>query len=256
MDGNGDEDVVSQLIPIDYFPSKPLIGASWKSGLDAVKYVLEPLGQRLKERKEVVPALTEIFRFTHYCRPQDVRVVLLGWEPYASSNKADGLAFSTKSCPFTKKKDSLDIIFDHIETIYGRKPATRDLTKWAKQGVLLPNMYLTTERNKPEAHAHLEWPTVIMHLLGVMIDSIKMRNHENSIVFILLGSKAKRVKDWLRNYGADEHLLQHVHFITADHPSPMNPKSRAFINSSTFMLCNNLLGSGRAIKWVDDTDTM
>lgn len=251
-----DDDVVLPLIPVDYFPRKPLVGASWKKGLDAVKYVLEPLGQWLNKREteeyvNVLPPLTEIFRFTHYCRPEDVRVVLMSWEPYASFNKADGLAFSSLTCPLTKKQDSLDIIFEHIKTIYGQKPSSRDLTRWAKQGVLLPNMYLTTELNEPDAHAKLEWPSVIMHLLRVMIDSVKMRDAKSSIVFILLGSKIKKVKDWLTNYGADGHLFQYIHFLTAAHPSPANPKSRDFINSSTFMTCNNLLGAERAIKWVD-----
>lgn len=150
-----------------------------------------------------------------------VKVVIIGQDPYHGPNQAHGLSFSVKD---DKYPPSLQNIFKELVTDIGCSyPKTGNLTKWAKQGVLLLNTVLTVEKHKPLSHQNKGWEYYTKEVVKVL------NSQDRPIVFILWGRHARNLKTLLNN---PKHLI-----IENVHPSPLSAHN-GFFGSKPFSQTN------------------
>lgn len=172
------------------------------------------------------------FRYTPF---QNVKVVILGQDPYHGKNQAHGLSFSVLNNNYPP---SLQNIFKELtDDLNISYPSTGNLTKWAKEGVLLLNTILTVEENKPLSHKDKGW-----EIFSTKI--IKLLNTEKTnLVFILWGNNARSYKRLIDN---KKHLI-----IESAHPSPLS-SYRGFFGSKPFSRTNDYLIRNKInpIDWV------
>lgn len=175
--------------------------------------------------KTIYPPLKDVFNALHYTPFNEVKVVMLGQDPYHGPHQAHGLSFSTqKGVP---QPPSLKNIFKELASDIGCSlPMHGNLTSWAKQGVLLLNSTLTVEKGKPHAHKGMGWETFTDEIIHTL------NKKETSIVYILWGKAAQQK---LRLIDTDKHAI-----ITAPHPSPLS-SYRGFFGSQPFSKTNTHL---------------
>lgn len=214
---------------------------TWKNLLAQEKqkpYFLKIMAFLKHERekdKEIYPKKSDIFNAIQYTPFLDVKVVIIGQDPYHNPSQAHGLSFSVQ--PGVRPPPSLQNIFKELQNDCGiPTPNHGCLEKWAKQGVLLLNTILTVEKNKPQSHAHIGW----QHFTDAMIQHLNQ--HPNRIVFLLWGSHAQKKASLI---DTKKHFV-----LTAAHPSPFSAH-RGFLGCKHFSKANALLEkSGRsAIDW-------
>ncbi|MEE4201522.1 uracil-DNA glycosylase [Erythrobacter sp.] len=173
------------------------------------------------------------------CDPEDVRVVILGQDPYHGPGQAHGLAFSVPEG--VKPPPSLGNIFKELEDDLAiPRPRTGNLAKWAEQGVLLLNNTLTVEAGKAGSHAGRGWDAVT----DAAVEAVAASGAPT--VFVLWGSHAQKKAGRVRGLGAGAHHL----VLTSPHPSPLSAH-RGFFGSRPFSRANAFLEShGRGtINW-------
>jgi uracil-DNA glycosylase len=184
--------------------------------------------QRLDEQYEeytVYPPKPNIYRALQLTAYEDVRVVILGQDPYHGANQAHGLSFSV--LPGIKLPPSLINIFKELQNDIGCKvPNHGFLEHWAKQGVLLLNSVLTVQEGLPNSHRKLGWERVtdkVIHLLNT---------RETPIAFVLWGKHAQE---------KGRFIDQKKHFVlNSVHPSPLSAYA-GFWGSRPFSQCNEFL---------------
>ncbi|MDQ7042716.1 MAG: uracil-DNA glycosylase [Sulfurimonas sp.] len=175
--------------------------------------------------KTIYPKYEDIFRAFNLLPLSEVKVVIIGQDPYHGLNQANGLAFSVASS--VKIPPSLKNIYKElIDDIGCSTPKDGNLTKWATQGVLLINSVLTVQDSMPHSHKNKGWEI----FTDTIIKSLSYK-YEN-IVFILWGSSSKK-KEILID--ATKHLV-----LKAPHPSPLS-SYRGFFNSKPFSKTNEYL---------------
>ena len=180
-----------------------------------------------EERREhtVYPSeedLFSAFRLTPY---EDVKVLLLGQDPYHGPGQAHGLAFSVQ--PGLKPPPSLVNIFKELESDVGvPKPKDGSLVPWAEQGVLLLNAVLTVRQSEANAHEGHGWE----HFTDAVIQ--KVSDKPEPVVFILWGSYAQKKKALI---DTSKHIV-----LEAPHPSPLSAK-KGFFGSKPFSSANEAL---------------
>jgi uracil-DNA glycosylase len=192
------------------------------------------LEEEIKLGKIIFPKREIIFRSLQLVQPDEVKVVILGQDPYHNFNQADGLAFSVSN--FQSLPPSLINIFIEIENDLNIKIEKKgDLENIAKQGVLLLNSILTVEKNNPGSHKNIGWEK----LTDIIISSLSLIGN---IVFILWGNFAKKKSNLIDN---NINLV-----INSSHPSPFSAH-KGFFGSKPFSKCNNyLISKGKEpIKW-------
>ena len=174
----------------------------------------------------VYPPMYDIFNSMKYTAFEDIKVVLLGQDPYHTFGQADGLAFS---CHNGTPQPSLRNIFKEINDDLGlNMSSSTDLTPWAKQGVVLLNTSLTVVEHKPASHSNEKWHTFTKEV-------VKIINELNQpVVFLLWGNHAKSFLPLLDN---PNHLV-----LTSAHPSPFSAYN-GFFGCKHFSKCNNFLMS-------------
>lgn len=161
------------------------------------------------------------FRFTDY---DDVKVVILGQDPYHGEGEAHGLSFSVHDD--VKRPPSLNNILKELYNDVGVIRNGNDLTDWAKQGVLLLNSVLTVVKDTPLSHKGKGWEIFTDNVIRYL------NNREKPIVFILWGSYARSKKELITN---KNHFI-----IESAHPSPLSA-SRGFFGSRPFSRTNVFL---------------
>lgn len=184
--------------------------------------------------KTVFPPYENIFdalRFTDY---NEVKVVILGQDPYHGLGEAHGLSFSVKEG--VRKPPSLQNIFKELNNDLGIIRTASDLTDWAKQGVLLLNSIMTVEQDKPLSHKNKGWE----NFTDFIIKSLNER--KEPVIFLLWGSYARSKKEFITN-------KQH-YIIESVHPSPLSA-NRGFFGSKPFSKINKILtdNNQRKIEW-------
>ncbi|MDC3012031.1 uracil-DNA glycosylase [SAR86 cluster bacterium] len=192
------------------------------------------LEEEIKLGKIIFPKREIIFRSLQLVQPDEVKVVILGQDPYHNFNQADGLAFSVSN--FQSLPPSLINIFIEIENDLNIKIEKKgDLENIAKQGVLLLNSILTVEKNNPGSHKNIGWEK----LTDIIISSLSLIGN---IVFILWGNFAKKKSNLIDN---NINLV-----INSSHPSPFSAH-KGFFGSKPFSKCNDYLTSKgkEPIKW-------
>ena len=131
--------------------------------------------------KTIFPKYEDIFRAFNLIKPDELKVVIVGQDPYHGVNQANGLAFSV--CDRCKIPPSLKNIYKElVDDINCDIPANGNLTKWAEQGVLLINSVLTVEKSKPNSHKDRGWESFTDNI----IEKLSVSNE--NIVFILWGA--------------------------------------------------------------------
>jgi uracil-DNA glycosylase len=167
------------------------------------------LTDALKTGKTVYP--TEPFRALTLTPLSQVRVVILGQDPYHGQSQAEGLAFSV--APGVRLPPSLRNIFKELQqSLQLPVPPQGSLVRWAKQGVLLLNTCLTVEAGQPASHARWGWEALTDELVAAVAKSPR------PVVFMLWGAHAQAKKQLIDAYGArDRHLI-----LQANHPSPLS----------------------------------
>lgn len=174
---------------------------------------------------EVFPSKGNIFNAFDLTKLENVKVVILGQDPYHGINQAMGLAFSVPS--EEKIPPSLVNIFKEINKDYDCKFVNGDLTKWAMQGVLLLNTTLTVNSAQPNSHKDYGWTTFTDNAISFVSD-----NTEN-VVFMLWGNHAKSKKNLID----EKHLV-----LESSHPSPLGAY-RGFNGCRHFSKANDYLRS-------------
>lgn len=187
------------------------------------------------EKKTIFPPKDYIFNALKLTPYKDVKVVIVGQDPYHGVGEAHGLSFSVQKG--IKVPPSLKNIYKELQSDLGiTPPENGDLTKWAKQGVLLLNAVLTVEKDKPASHRNLGWERLTDYIIKTL------NNKTNPVVFILWGNFAKEKKELITN---PNHLI-----ITSPHPSPFSANhgffgSKPFSKTNAFLQKNNI----KPIEW-------
>lgn len=182
------------------------------------------------ESKTIFPPRQDIFRALNLCDYEDVKIVILGQDPYHELHQANGLAFSVY--PGVKIPPSLVNIYKELHADLNTSiPNHGDLTKWAKQGVLLLNNVLTVEQGKANSHAGKGWEIFTLNLVKAL------NAREKPLVFILWGNNARSKKQYI---DTTRHLV-----LESAHPSPLSAHrgffgSRPFSKANDFLIKNNM----------------
>ena len=176
----------------------------------------------LYKEESVMPCKDDLFRAFNL-DIDDIKVVILGQDPYPTKGVADGLAFSTRS---TQTPASLRNIFKELESDLGIKKTSNSLEGWMKQGVFLVNTSFATLEKKPLSLEYLNLYRFTDEVIKLISD------RESHVAFVLWGNKAI-AKEKLIN--KDKHLV-----IKSAHPSPLSA-SRGFFNSKPFSKINSYL---------------
>ena len=222
------------------------IAKGWKEMLseefqkDYFKRITEQLKIEIQSRVKIYPPGPMIFNAFNTTDFNEVKVVIIGQDPYHGPGQAHGLSFSVQ--PGVKPPPSLVNIYKEIETDLGIKMPRNfgDLTAWAKQGVLMLNATLTVRANEPNSHAGLGW--------NQFTDAViqKLNQEKEHLVFLLWGNFAKEK-------GA--HIDQKKHLVLkAAHPSPF-AADKGFFGCKHFSKTNQyLIEQGRdPIDWLIKT---
>lgn len=191
---------------------------------------------KVYKEKTIFPPKGRILSALDITDYNDVKVVILGQDPYHGIGEANGLAFSVNDG--IKIPPSLKNIYKELHDDLGIEiPNTGNLESWAKEGVLLLNSVLTVEKDKPASHKNIGWET--------FTDSIikKLNERDKPIVFILWGNFAKSKKELITN---PKHLV-----LTSSHPSPFSV-NYGFFGSKPFSKTNEFLRKN-GIKEIDWT---
>ncbi|MDA3967349.1 MULTISPECIES: uracil-DNA glycosylase [Helicobacter] len=205
---------------------------SWKEALrdEFVKPYFAELKNNLLNAKNsgsiIYPPMSLLFNAFYLTPFSKVKVVLLGQDPYHNKGQAMGLSFSVPSGILLPP--SLKNIYKELENDLNIPPSTSgDLSKWAKEGVLLLNSILSVEENKPQSHAKFGWQEFTDAVIS------KVSKQKEGIVFLLWGNYAK----------SKEKLIDKTkHYIlTAPHPSPL--ARGAFFGCKHFSKTNKILQS-------------
>ncbi|MBE7032346.1 MAG: uracil-DNA glycosylase [Ruminococcaceae bacterium] len=182
------------------------------------------LAREYKSRR-IFPDMYDIFNALKYTSYSDVKAVILGQDPYHGEGQAHGLCFSVKKG--VEPPPSLKNMFKELNEDVGMEiPSHGELTKWAKQGVLLLNTVLTVRSGEANSHKGMGWEIFTDKVIEVL------NNREKPIVFILWGANARRKKELITN-------SQHKILETA-HPSPLSAYN-GFFGCKHFSKTNELL---------------
>lgn len=212
---------------------KELLGAEFEKPYFAelVRFVKQEYATR-----RVFPAGRNIFHAFDMCDPDDIKVVVIGQDPYHGEGQAHGLCFSVNDgVPFPP---SLVNIFKEIENDTGTPvPSSGNLTRWAEQGVLLLNATLTVRAHQAASHQRKGWE----EFTDAAIQALSRdRNH---LVFILWGGYARSKA---RLIDASRHLI-----LQSVHPSPLSANRGGWFGNHHFTLCNSYLEANgmTPIRW-------
>ncbi|WP_422124053.1 uracil-DNA glycosylase [Planococcus sp. X10-3] len=190
-------------------------------------YYLE-LREFLKDEYEtatIYPPKGEIWSAFEHTAFRDVKVVILGQDPYHGPGQAHGLSFSVK--PGVKIPPSLRNMFKELQEDMGcEKPANGTLTKWADQGVMMLNTVLTVRQGEAHSHRNKGWEIFTDEVIR------KLSERNEPVIFVLWGRPAQTKKGLID--------LEHHDVIEAPHPSPLSA-SRGFFGSKPYSKVNSLL---------------
>ena len=201
-----------------------------------LKQTLAFVEQERAAGKVIYPPAADVFNAFELTPLNQVKVVILGQDPYHGPNQAHGLSFSV--LPGVKVPPSLRNMYKELSTdIPGFiTPDHGHLSSWAKQGVLMINTVLTVEQGKAHSHAKLGWETFTDKVIKTIND------HSQGVVFLLWGSHAQKKGALLDT--------QRHHILSAAHPSPLSAY-RGFFGCQHFSQANQLLAAqGKTpIEW-------
>lgn len=184
------------------------------------------------ETKTIYPPKEQVFNALKLTPYEDVKVVILGQDPYQTPGFANGLAFSVNDG--VKIPKSLQNIYKEMNSDLGITiPTTGNLTKWAKQGVLMLNTTLTVVEGISNSHSKKGWEIFTDQIISIL------NNKTEPIVFILWGNNARSKAKLITN---PTHLI-----LESAHPSPLSA-NRGFFGSKPFSKTNEFLQKNNLSK--------
>lgn len=185
----------------------------------------------------IFPPRNMMFNAFKYTPLKEVKVVIIGQDPYHEEHQAMGLSFSVPNG--VALPPSLINIYKEIENNFGYKMnfASGDLTYLAKQGVLLLNTILTVRKSIPLSHQNIGYDLFVKDVLHTLDEQ------PQPMVFLLWGSYARSLKKYLSN---PNHLI-----LESTHPSPLSANRGGFFNQNHFLKANNYLTNHglKPINW-------
>ncbi len=196
--------------------------------------LMDTIDQEYKN-KIIYPKKDKIFNALTKVTFEEVKVVIIGQDPYHGPNQAHGLSFSVEKD--NKIPPSLKNIYKELNKDLNIPiPKHGNLLDWTKEGVLLLNSILTVEEGNPSSHKHLGWEKVTDKVIKVL------NNKKTSVVFILWGNYAIKKEDLITN---KNHLV-----IKSSHPSPFSANkgffnSKPFSKTNTYLIKNNI----KPVNW-------
>ena len=197
------------------------------------KYIKEFVKEE-RLSKTIYPPAKDLFNAFKLTDFNDIKVVILGQDPYHGENEANGLSFSVNEG--IKLPPSLKNIYKELYDDLGITKTTGDLISWANQGVLLLNSVLTVLKDIPTSHSKIGWQEYTDAIIK------KLNEREKPIVFILWGNYARSKKNLITN--------KRHYIIESPHPSPFSANSgffgsRPFSKTNEFLKKNNI----KEIEW-------
>ena len=208
------------------------ISDSWKRILDIEfnKEYFSTLTNFIKEEyksKTVYPPAKDIFSAFDHCNLNDLKVIIIGQDPYHGAGQANGLCFSVKEG--VKIPPSLRNIFKELGNEYENyNPKSGDLTHWAKQGVLMINATFTVLEKQPGSHQGKGWEDFSDAVIKLISEK------EKNVVFLLWGAFAQKKSTLIDD---NKHYI-----LKSAHPSPFSAH-RGFLGNNHFRLTNEYLAS-------------
>lgn len=173
----------------------------------------------------VYPSMENIFYALNLVKFENIKVVIVGQDPYHEPNQAMGMSFSVQSS--TKIPPSLANIFKEIESELNIKCLKNgDLTRWAKQGVLLLNSVLTVKKGIANSHKNIGWETFTSKIISLINEK------KEPVIFVLWGANAKALKPLINS---PQHFV-----LTSSHPSPLSAYN-GFFGCGHFSKINSIL---------------
>ena len=175
----------------------------------------------------IYPNMNDIFNALKYTDYKDVKIVMLGQDPYHQPNQAHGLCFSVKKG--VKAPPSLQNMYKEIYAEYGYPiPDHGELTYWAKQGVLMLNTVLTVRESQPNSHKGMGWEIFTDNVISLL------NQRPEPMVFLLWGANARAKTKLITN---PNHLV-----LQSAHPSPLSAYN-GFFGNGHFKKANEFLKS-------------
>ncbi|WP_149359113.1 uracil-DNA glycosylase [Lolliginicoccus suaedae] len=218
-------------------PLSEIVEEGWAKALAPVEPVIGVMGEFLRnevaEGRGYLPSGANVLRA--FQQPLDeVRVLIVGQDPYPTPGHAVGLSFSVAPDVRPIPRSLANIFREYCDDLGHPMPATGDLTPWSRAGVLLLNRVLTVQPGQPASHRGKGWEAVTEQAIHALVD------RDEPLVAILWGKDAASLKP----------MLQDVPIIESAHPSPLSA-SRGFFGSRPFSRANeNLLDlGGDEIDW-------
>jgi len=180
---------------------------------------------RTNENKILCPELKDIFNALNYVSLSNIKVIIIGQDPYHGKAQANGLAFAVNSN--TSTPPSLRNIIQEVESDIGEKfSIEKNLISWANQGILLLNSTLTVEEGKANSHANTGWSLFTDQILRII------SNKKDNLIFMLWGKNASK-KEYLID--SEKHLI-----LKSVHPSPLSAY-KGFFGCKHFSRANKYL---------------
>ena len=216
------------------------IESSWKNLIqeeftkDYFKKLIDFVKKEYSQN-DIYPQGSLIFKAFKNCSFHDLKVVIIGQDPYHGYNQAHGLCFSVKDG--VKKPPSLINIFKEIKNDIGVEiPKSGNLERWSNQGVLMLNSILTVRKGEPGSHKEKGWENFTDKIIEVISEKTSKK------VFMLWGAYAQKKGEKIDR---KKHLV-----LEASHPSPFSA-NRGFFNTNHFSRCNEYLNTYniKEIRW-------
>ncbi len=210
---------LKSLIPKDWQPILEEASTS-QSFKDLEKFISKEMKQN-----EVFPKKEDIFSAFSYAHFKDVKVVIIGQDPYHDDNQAHGLAFSVQ--PGVKFPPSLRNILKELSDDLGTTaPDNGFLQKWAEQGILMINAVMTVRAHQANSHKGKGWEEFTDQVIR------QVSANDNPVIFVLWGAFAQKKKELID--------LEKNYIIESAHPSPLSAR-RGFFGSKPFSKINKIL---------------
>jgi uracil-DNA glycosylase len=226
------------------------INTDWKPLLETTIQEFPNIESLLNEEKEkfeglaeIYPTQENIFNCFNYFNIKDLKIIILGQDPYHQPNQAHGLSFSVSEeikVPPSLKNIFKEIISDVPEYNSKEIPKSGNLEYLAEQGVLLLNNTFTVRQSSPNSHLKM-WKGFCDHIINdIMVN-------QTDIIFMLWGGNAKKIIEKL-----PEELLTKHHILKSNHPSPLSANRSGWFGCKHFSKANELLKDmGKTeIKWL------
>ena len=179
----------------------------------------------------------KVFNSMNICDFSNLKVVLLGQDPYHQKGQAMGLSFSVPEN--IKIPPSLKNIFIELKNNYPEyEYSNGDLTRWANQGVLLLNSILTVRKSEPGSHNNIGWEKFTDNVIDII------SKEKKGLVFMLWGNYAKGKEKYINE---NEHLI-----LKSGHPSPLSANKGFWFGNNHFKKCNEFLTKNNSapVKWI------